>query len=71
MFQDATINYRIKINAGEKKGQTIELSVLVSDLENEDLVTQLIKYKHLKSWCNNYEFEVLSRAIGTPQSSFN
>ena len=71
MFQDATINYSIKINAGEKKGQTIQLSVLVSDLENDDLATLLIQYKHLECWCNNDEFEVLSRRVGAAQSSFN
>ena len=62
-MNDITIIYTIKFNVGPYKGKTESIEIELEDLEMDDLAGTLINYDYLEVWCNDNEFEVLSREI--------
>lgn len=62
-MENVKINYKILINAGRLKGEEIEFSTSINELEEENLSTILIEKDYLTTWCNASEYTVLSRQI--------
>ncbi|MDM1378188.1 hypothetical protein [Myroides marinus] len=64
-MDDIIINYTIKFFKGKHKGETLEIEIDLDDIECEDLAGVLIEKGYLDSYCNDYEFDVINRAIKT------
>jgi len=62
-MQNADLNYRIKINTGEFKGQTIDLETELEELEESSISELLVERGFLDGWCNDDEYEIISREI--------
>lgn len=60
---NAEIEFEVRINTGEHKGQVVHVKTDVEELEEEDLSSLLIRDKHLKCWCNQNEYTVINRHI--------
>ena len=62
-FDNATIEYKIKILKGKYKGQTVTITVDLDDLECNDISGILIEKGYIEYSLNHEEHDVISRRI--------
>lgn len=65
---EAEIIYTIRFNKGKFIGEEKEIRIDLDEIECSDLAGVLIEEGYLDSYCNNNEFNVLSRKIENIES---
>lgn len=62
-MQNVDINYQIKINTGEYKGQTVTIETDLEELEETSLSQMLIDEGYLDGWCCDEEYTIVGRVV--------
>ena len=60
---NATIEYIIKLNTGDARGEQVSIVTDIEELEEEPLSSQLISQGYLDFWCNDGEYTVIDRKV--------